>query len=82
MQKSNQEYSELINTIAELAREVGNEDPIDFASLDIDDESVYHLMASNVIEQYQNITDNQLVMLATITHLIVENFILNLKLRQ
>lgn len=73
---------ELINTVADLAKEVGNHDPLDFGSLDIDEDSVCHLMASNVVDKYQNISEDRLVMLATITHLIIENFILNLKLRQ
>lgn len=66
--------------IAELAMEVGKEDDIDFGMLAIDEESAYHLMASNVLEKYCNLTNNELVMLSTITHLLVQNFVLNVKL--
>lgn len=73
---------DLVGLIADLAREVGTNDPIDFETLALDEESVYNLMSANVLEKYQNTTNNELVMLATITHLLVENFILNVKLRK
>lgn len=73
---------EIINMIAELAQEVDKENPIDFGMLQIDDESVWHLMASNVLELYGNSLDNQLITLATITHLVVENFVLHAQLMQ
>jgi hypothetical protein len=70
---------ELVGLISELAREVGNSDEIDFGTLDIDEVSAYNLMANNVLEKYSAIKDNELVMMATITHLLVQNFILNLR---
>jgi hypothetical protein len=73
---------ELINIIAELAQEADKEDPIDFGMLQIDDESVWHLMASNVLELYGDSLDNKLITLATITHLVVENFVLHAQLMQ
>lgn len=73
---------EMINLIAELAQEVDKEDPIDFGMLQVDDESVWHLMASNVLELYGNSLDNKLITLATITHLVVENFVLHAQLMQ
>jgi hypothetical protein len=71
---------ELINLVVDLAKVVDNEDPIDFAMLTIDDESVWHLMATNVVEQYLPLADNKVVIMATITKLVVENFILNMRL--
>lgn len=68
-----------VEQLAELAREVESEDPIDWGMLSIDEETAYKLIASQVLELY-NKTD-QLTMLATITKLIVENFVLNLKLQ-
>lgn len=73
---------EMINLIAELAQEVDKESPIDFGMLQVDDESVWHLMASNVLELYGNSLDNKLITLATITHLVVENFVLHAQLMQ
>ena len=71
---------DLVALIAEMAKEVGNNDPIDFGALAMNEDSVYNMMAINVLEKYQNSTNNEVVMLATITHLLVENFILNVKL--
>lgn len=71
---------EIINLVAELAQEVDKEDPIDFGMLQIDEESVWHYMAANVIDAYLPQSDNKLVMMAVITKLIVDNFVLNAKL--
>lgn len=71
---------ELVAMIADLAKEVGNNDPIDFDTIAMDEDSVYHMMAINVLEKYQSNINNEIVMMATITHLLVENFILNLRL--
>jgi hypothetical protein len=71
---------ELINLVAELAQEVDKEDPIDFGMLQVDDESVWHIMAANVIDAYLPQSDNKLIIMAVITKLIVENFVLNAKL--
>jgi hypothetical protein len=71
---------ELVNLVAELAQEVDKEDPIDFGMLQLDEGSVWHLMSVNVVEKYLEMSDDQVVMLATITKLLVENFILNYKL--
>ena len=48
--------------------------------LKIDEPGAYNMMASHVVEQFQNSANHELVMLSTITKLLVENFILNLKL--
>jgi hypothetical protein len=71
---------ELVNLVAELAQEVDKEDPIDFGMLQLDEGSVWHLMSVNVVEKYLEMSDDRVVMLATITKLLVENFILNYKL--
>lgn len=71
---------ELVGLIAEMAKEVGNNDCIDFGTLEMDEDAVYNMMAMNVLEKYQDNVQNEVVMLATITHLLVENFILNLRL--
>lgn len=72
--------NEIINLVAELAQEVDKEDPTDFAMLQVDDESVWHLIAAQVIDAYLPQSDNKLVMMAVITKLVVENFVLNARL--
>lgn len=71
----------LVQQIAEIAREIESEDPIDWAMLTVDEETVYEMMASSVLENYLSNSkeDREMIMLGTITHLVVENFVLNLK---
>jgi hypothetical protein len=71
---------ELVNLVAELAQEVDKEDPVDFGMLQLDEGSVWHLMSVNVVDKYIDMSGDQVVMLATITKLLVDNFILNYKL--
>ena len=68
-----------VKTLVELAKEVENEDPIEWGPLSIDEDTAYNIIASQVLEIYN--TNDQLTMLASITKLIVENFVLNLKLQ-
>lgn len=73
------EYAKLI---AEMAKEVAKEDPIDFAYLNIEPDQLYLLMASYILEkyaQYKNTEEGQTIFLATITKLVAENFVLNYK---
>ena len=73
------EYAKLI---AEMAKEVAKEDPIDFAYLNIDEKQIFDLMSSHIVEkfyQYRNTEEGQTIFLATITKLVVENFVLNYK---
>jgi hypothetical protein len=69
-----------VETLVSIAKEVENEDPIDWGMLAIDEENAYRLVATHVLEIYN--TNDQLTMLASITKLIVENFVLNIKLQQ
>lgn len=73
---------DLVNMVAELAQEVDKESPIDFGMLQVDDQTIWHLMASNVLDLYGESLDNKLITLATITHLVVENFVLHAQLMQ
>lgn len=68
-----------VEQLVELAKEVETEDPIDWGMLAVDEEAAYRLVASQVIEIYN--TNDQVTMLATITKMVVENFVLNLKLQ-
>ncbi len=62
--------------IAELARETDKVDPIDWGELNITEDEAFNLMAMHVAEMENNhLTDK-----AIIVKLLVENFVLNLKL--
>lgn len=69
--------------LAELAKESGAVNPIDWGNFDITEQYAYELMASNVIEQFSDIPEDQrlVVAMATVTKLLVENFVLNIRLR-
>lgn len=73
-----------IEQLVELAKEVETEDPIDWNNLNISEDDAYGMIASQVLSDYiqRKPDEHELVMLATITKLIVENFTLNIRLLQ
>lgn len=74
--------TEAVGQLAELAKEVEIKDPIDWGMLNITEQQAYEMMASNVLDQMYSVPDGhrETVALATITKLLVENFVLNLQL--
>lgn len=64
--------------LAELAKEVDKSDPKDWGDLSIDEKSSYELVALSVLESMYDMEKE--VLLATITSLVVDNMILNMKL--
>ena len=77
--------TDYVNHIASLAKEVEAEDPIDWGMLPVDEDEVYRLMALHVVEMMAPKYDQpefRDIMLATIVKLVVENFMLNLKLKE
>ena len=77
-----------VSDIIDLVKEIDSEDPIDWGMLTVDEKTAIELIANNILDQYNTIwrhmpeSEQTVIMLATITKLIVENFVLNLKLRQ
>ena len=68
--------------IIELAKEVELEDSIDWTDLPLDKDRIYQIVGSQAYELYENYTasdDGEAVLIATVTKLLVENFVLNLK---
>lgn len=73
--------------LAALAREVEEGDPITWAGLDLDRDTVYDLIASQIAEMFAGYEtrgvsrDRQMVIaLATVVKLTVENFVLHQRL--
>ena len=62
--------------LAELAEECDTVDPIDWGQLNISEKEAFRLMAMHVAEM----DDNPLTLKAICVKLMVENFVLNLKL--
>ena len=65
-----------VKLLVELAKETAMADPIDWDGLSVTEEQAYVMMATHVLEMERNhLTDA-----AIIVKLLVENFVLNLKL--
>jgi len=74
-----------LNNILDLVEEIDSEDPIDWGMINIDENTASEMIATSLLEEYNanwsNLDSNErtVIMLATITKLVVENFTLNLK---
>ena len=68
--------------IIELAKEVELTDSIDWSDLPLDKDKIYQMVGSQVCElfnQYSEDKDGEAILLAAVTKLVVENFVLNLQ---
>ena len=79
--------NEYVDHIISLARQdVDSEYPIDWGMLSIDESAAYYTIASKLVEdllpKYKDPDMFRDIMLATVVQLVVENFTLNLKLRE
>jgi hypothetical protein len=76
--------NETIEALIGLSKEIEAEDPIDWSDLPINEDTVYRTIATSTVEAFDKIKDpntRSFTMLATITKLVAENFVLNLKLQ-
>lgn len=69
-----------LKTIVELAKEIESEDPMDWSNLNVDKDLAYNIIASQVIELMKQSDD--MIKTTMIVKLIVENFVLHLKLQR
>jgi hypothetical protein len=67
---------EAVRTLVALAKEGESVDPIDWGNLNISEDEAYVLMATHVL----GMDRNKLIDGSIIVKLLVENFVLNLKL--
>jgi hypothetical protein len=74
--------SEFVKILVDLAQGMEIKDNIDFGMLRIKESEAYELMANTVVEQFYNVPSEQkeIVMLASLVKLLVENFVLNARL--
>lgn len=74
----------LTEQLVELAEQIEMGDPIDWGMLSINEHDSYVLIANGVLDSYlSNDPDcRDMILLATVVKLSVENFVLNLKLLQ
>jgi hypothetical protein len=69
--------NEAVKLLVELAKEGAEFDPIDWGDLNITEDQAYVMMAAHVLEMPLN---EDLTARAIIVKLLVENFVLNLRL--
>jgi hypothetical protein len=71
-----------IKQLVELAKEIEITDPIDWGYLTIEEKHAYELMASSLLDILDGIPEDEklTVCMAVSIKLLVENFVLNLKL--
>jgi hypothetical protein len=71
-----------IEQLANIAMEGEMKDPIDWGELAIEERQAFEMMASQVFEKMDGMPEEQraVVSMATMTKLLVENFVLNLRL--
>lgn len=72
-----------VKQLASLAMDGEMQDPIDWGMLKIREEEAFEMMATSVLEQLMALPENQraVVAMASMTKLLVENFVLNLRLK-
>lgn len=71
-----------LEEIIELAKEVETTDAIEWDDLPLDKDRIYHLVGSqayDLYKQHANTNNGEAIIVATITKLLVENFVLNLR---
>lgn len=78
-----EEKVKTIHQIAALAKEAEMIETVDWSQLDIEEDEAYLMMASNVVEQLESVPEEQvgIVSMSTMTKMLVENFVLNIKLK-
>lgn len=72
-----------VEQLVEIAEEIELGDPIDWGMLSVSEHDAYLFLATGVLENYKaSEPDNrELMLLATVVKLTVENFVLNLRLQ-
>ena len=71
-----------VDQLVEIAEEIELGDPIDWGMLNVDEHQAYLFLATGVLENYKasDPSDRDLVLMASVVKLTVENFVLNLRL--
>jgi hypothetical protein len=84
MTKENLTKTEAIEKIISLAKSLDIKDNINWTALNVTEDDVYEMMADNVLDQMYSLPEDhrESVSMATITKLLVENFILKIKLEE
>lgn len=73
-----------VDQLVEIAEAIELGDPIDWGMLSVSEHDAYLFLATGVLENYKasDHDDRELMMLASVVKLTVENFVLNLRLNE
>ena len=73
-----------LKQLIELAQAVEKKDPINWSQVSVTPETAYGMMAAHVIDLFEehNSADREITMMSVMVKLLVENFILNLRIHQ
>ena len=76
--------TEAIGKIVALAKEVEVQDKIDWTRLNVTEDELYEIMADKVIDQLYICPEDhrEAISMSTLTKLLVENFILKVKIEE
>ena len=70
--------------VIELAKEIEAGDPIDWGNLPLNRTAVYTVLGTSVLERVsetQDATEREMILMASVVKLTVENFVLEMKIR-
>jgi hypothetical protein len=71
--------------VIELAKQIEETDPIDWSDLPLNRESIYFVLGTTVLERVaetQSASEREIILLASVVKLTVENFVLEMRLRK
>lgn len=74
-----------LDLLVDIAQEVEKEDPINWDRLSVGKEEAYKMIAISVLEQFDKTEyteEDKIILLSTITKMLVENMLLNLKIME
>jgi hypothetical protein len=73
-----------VEQIIALAKEIESADPIDWSGLPLHRSSIYSMLGLSVLEQVAqaNSSEREIIMMASLVKLTVENFVLEMRLRK
>ena len=73
-----------VEQLVEIAEAFELGDPIDWGMLSVNEHDAYLFLASGVLENYNSAdpSDREIMMLASVVKLTVENFVLNIRLNE
>jgi hypothetical protein len=72
-----------VKELAEISMAAEEGDPFDWGTLNVSKQVAYEMMAGHALSLYSTQgNDRDIILLSALTKAIVENFVLNLKLKQ